>query len=445
MAIETFVYTNSLNQSNPVGSTDFVNEGDDHIRGIKATIKNTIPRVTGPVVATQHDLNTTALYSDIGSVNNLSIEPSPQISAYVEGMGFRVKAASLNSGNTFLSINGKGAVPIVTPKGKYLKGGEITPGSIYQFHYVNGTFMMNYEPLGYLTNDVMAVDSLGQINVKTDNFTWSGNGSFWINNEAPTVALQDKNGRTAFIHVNQDQFYILGSSGNNASTWAADQGGAAGYPMQINLPDQTVYFSNHTYTKKGSFITLNGGLISYGISGGRGTAGTVWANNGYFDNYLEGRNLTVTDSLYVTSNVAIANNLTVYGNTGFAGNVAISQVLSAPNIFNSAGKLYAVVSQSLLNFPAPLNGNGYWKSESGFLVQWGIKPVNTGGGVDNDTLTFPLPFQSTNYVVLAEDIAGSYNPTGKTVNMGFLSKISASQCFVKTASNAGYSWIAIGY
>lgn len=50
-------YISNLVQTNPVGATDFVSQGDDHIRGIKNVLLNTFPNVTGPVIATQAELN----------------------------------------------------------------------------------------------------------------------------------------------------------------------------------------------------------------------------------------------------------------------------------------------------------------------------------------------------------------------------------------------------
>ena len=56
MALETFQYIDDLNASNPT-ATDNVSQGDDHIRGIKTTLKNTFPNVTGAITATQAELN----------------------------------------------------------------------------------------------------------------------------------------------------------------------------------------------------------------------------------------------------------------------------------------------------------------------------------------------------------------------------------------------------
>jgi len=56
MGTETFNYIDSLNTANPT-STDNVSEGDDHIRGIKTTLKNTFPNLDGAVNATDTELN----------------------------------------------------------------------------------------------------------------------------------------------------------------------------------------------------------------------------------------------------------------------------------------------------------------------------------------------------------------------------------------------------
>jgi hypothetical protein len=56
MGLETGTYIDSLNTSNP-GATDSVAQGDDHIRLIKSTIKNTFPNITGAMTATHTELN----------------------------------------------------------------------------------------------------------------------------------------------------------------------------------------------------------------------------------------------------------------------------------------------------------------------------------------------------------------------------------------------------
>jgi len=50
-------YISDLVNTNPVGATDAVSAGDDHIRGIKNVILNTFPNITGAVTSTAAELN----------------------------------------------------------------------------------------------------------------------------------------------------------------------------------------------------------------------------------------------------------------------------------------------------------------------------------------------------------------------------------------------------
>jgi len=71
MGIETFEYIDDLNAANPT-ATDNVSEGDDHLRGLKTTLKNTFPNVTGAINATETELNyvdgvTSAIQTQLGA------------------------------------------------------------------------------------------------------------------------------------------------------------------------------------------------------------------------------------------------------------------------------------------------------------------------------------------------------------------------------------------
>lgn len=56
MALENASYINQLDQAAPDG-LDPKSQGDDHLRLIKKAIKQTFPNITGPVSATQDNLN----------------------------------------------------------------------------------------------------------------------------------------------------------------------------------------------------------------------------------------------------------------------------------------------------------------------------------------------------------------------------------------------------
>jgi hypothetical protein len=57
MALESGTFISDLVATNPVGATDPKSQGDDHLRLIKATVKNTFPNISGAVTPTHAELN----------------------------------------------------------------------------------------------------------------------------------------------------------------------------------------------------------------------------------------------------------------------------------------------------------------------------------------------------------------------------------------------------
>lgn len=56
MALETATYINGLVPTNPAQG-DLVSAGDDHLRLLKSTIRNTFPNITGAITASHTELN----------------------------------------------------------------------------------------------------------------------------------------------------------------------------------------------------------------------------------------------------------------------------------------------------------------------------------------------------------------------------------------------------
>jgi microcystin-dependent protein len=131
MPVETFTYINSLDASNPV-SSDGQAQGDDHIRGVKATIKATFPNITGAVTLTHTALN------DLGAGNLKAADGSsgaPSITFTSDGTtGFY----KVSTGVTGIAgrLTGDGACPTgmiadfpnaTVPTGWYYANGQAVP------------------------------------------------------------------------------------------------------------------------------------------------------------------------------------------------------------------------------------------------------------------------------------------------------------------------------
>ena len=97
MGLETGTYISDLNSSNPVAG-DPVNEGDDHLRLIKSTVKATFPSVSGAVSSTHTELNlldgvtanTTELnYVDVTTLGTAQASKAVTADANIDVTGIR--------------------------------------------------------------------------------------------------------------------------------------------------------------------------------------------------------------------------------------------------------------------------------------------------------------------------------------------------------------------
>ena len=97
MGLETGTFIDSLNSSNPAAG-DPVNEGDDHLRLIKSTIKATFPSLSAAVTATHTELNlldgvtanTTELnYVDVAALGTVEASKAVTVDASKDVTGIR--------------------------------------------------------------------------------------------------------------------------------------------------------------------------------------------------------------------------------------------------------------------------------------------------------------------------------------------------------------------
>lgn len=110
-------------------------------------------------------------------------------------------------------------------------------------------------PAGYITG-YTETDTLQSVTSRGA----STNTGLYINNNNPTLYLQDTDHRSAMIHVNSDYFYILNGAGTNSTGWA----------QQAN--SRWLFMGN-----------LNNNDITFGGSGD--FAGTVTASGGNSSNW----------------------------------------------------------------------------------------------------------------------------------------------------------------
>lgn len=125
MPLETASYISQLNTANPLGS-DPIAAGDDHIRLLKTTLKNTFPNVTGPVTVTQADLNSI-----------------PDLVASVGGISGRIVQAVMSQNGTYSATSASTFTPTghtaaITPTSTSSKILILTSGYLWQTNQGSG-------------------------------------------------------------------------------------------------------------------------------------------------------------------------------------------------------------------------------------------------------------------------------------------------------------------
>ena len=140
MGLETGTYISDLNSSNPAAG-DPVNEGDDHLRLLKSTIKASFPSVTGAVTATHTELNlidgvtatTTELnYVDITTLGTAQASKAVTTDASNDSTGMRNLTVS---GTVTIGSNTATTLQAVYPVGSIYINAAVTtnPGTLLGF------------------------------------------------------------------------------------------------------------------------------------------------------------------------------------------------------------------------------------------------------------------------------------------------------------------------
>ena len=118
MALESAVYLDTLNVSNPSGS-DPVGQSDDHIRLLKGVLKNTFPNINGVVSATPLQLSQ-------GTV------PTGLIAMWSGDPGSLPTGWKLCDGGTYAKADGSGNITAPDLRNKFILssgGSSVTPAA----------------------------------------------------------------------------------------------------------------------------------------------------------------------------------------------------------------------------------------------------------------------------------------------------------------------------
>lgn len=134
MALETATYISDLVTTNPT-STDPKSQGDDHLRLIKTTLKNSFPGFPGMVIVTGSE-------AQGATVNDYTVTISPTPAAYTTPLLVVFKAAHANTGAATVQINALGTKPLLAVDGTALKTGDIESGGFIAAYYDGTSFYL---------------------------------------------------------------------------------------------------------------------------------------------------------------------------------------------------------------------------------------------------------------------------------------------------------------
>jgi len=170
MAIETFEFIDDLNAANPT-ATDNVSEGDDHLRGLKTTLKNTFPNVTGAINATETELN----YVD-GVTSDIQTQLDTKLSSVADNSVTLAKMAGGTDGN-LITYDASGDPAYVTTgtSGQVLTSGGAGVAPTFQTAASGATGMDDVSGVARATSGLLFNGDTAAANVLDDyeEGTWT--------------------------------------------------------------------------------------------------------------------------------------------------------------------------------------------------------------------------------------------------------------------------------
>lgn len=128
MSLESGTYISALDSVNPTGS-DPKSRGDDHLRLIKSTLKNSFAGITGAVQVGG---------TNGGVANVYTLTPTPALVSYVTNMTIVFSPVVSNTGASTIDVSGLGAINLRSVSGAALISGELALGQTYKAVF-NGT------------------------------------------------------------------------------------------------------------------------------------------------------------------------------------------------------------------------------------------------------------------------------------------------------------------
>lgn len=275
MGIEAATYISELVVSNPTGS-DPKSQGDDHIRLLKSSIKNTFPNINGAVTASQAELNlldgvtastaelnildgVTATASEINILDGATVTTNEL--NYVDGVTSAIQG-QLNSkgahaGQTWTGAHDfSGASGVTLPAATSIGSVDAT-----EIGYINGVTSSVQDQINNLAGS--KADISGESYTGVHNFTGAT-----VNVPTATAGASGNNAASLdFVIATSFSSALPGQTGNSGKWLTTDGSNASWQPLPVNFSRLPIFSAGTLGLESTSSLEdITGSIYSTGLS-----------------------------------------------------------------------------------------------------------------------------------------------------------------------------------
>ncbi|MGZ5053312.1 MAG: hypothetical protein ACXWAT_00055 [Methylobacter sp.] len=327
MALETGNYINDLVITNPT-STDPKSAGDDHLRLIKTTIKNSFPNLVGSITPNQNDLNT---------LTNSATTGASGLNVTTQALG---NSSTLAASTAFVAATAfSSALPAQTGNaGKFVTTNGITASWSYAgISTVNSTITTSATLSGTYLYVPVAMTALGQsVTLPAANTLSTGGPQYIIDNTKGgyPVGIRDNTGTLIMaVAAGGEAFVALKDNSTPAGVWSVT--GTNLEPGLITI-DNT-FSSTYSSTVQAPFVALDANTSIHFAALSSGFAAFVVDNAGKVISTPVTVSSTANDLPYIAFKVSSTSVLVHYANATAYNTVVLSLTGTSPSYSLSVG------------------------------------------------------------------------------------------------------------
>lgn len=284
MGLESATYINGLVETNPT-SSDNANQGDNHLRLIKATLKATFPNITGPVTVTQTTLNTPYLPLAGGTLTGALTGTSASFPSGVTAnvTGNASSATVLQTARTINGVSFNGSANISFDTNAVAEGAT-------NLYFTNARARAAVSASG----TGLSYDSA------TGVFTFSGVSSVAGRTGAITLGISDVgglqtalDGKPSLTGTGASGTWAINISGNAATATSATSATVASYAT--NAGTASALNTGNSYTVAGLTVSGSASTGNLSVTGDITATGDI---TGLSDERLKSHVETISEAIY---------------------------------------------------------------------------------------------------------------------------------------------------